>query len=166
MSKINDLLHKLKALAEKGIGGEKENAAAKLEQLMTKHGITLDQLESDEVKHQFIKHKDTFDSRVITQCVIKVLGSVQIYEARHVDGYDVTMWESTDAQYLEIKALTEFYRPLWADEVDFFFRAFVQKHVLLPPNPGVDKVDSKTSEKIQKMTRGMDDREYHKQLQK
>jgi len=165
MSKVNELLAKLKALAEQGVGGEKENAAAKLEQLMAKHGITPDQLESEEVKQQYITQENRYDSRVITQCVVKVMGPTQVYSADHKDGRKVVMWESTDVQYLEIKALTEFYRALWAEEVDFFFFTFVQKHRLLPPNAPVgEATNSKDIEKMRNMAKAMEDRQYHKQL--
>lgn len=43
-SKYLELAKKIKALADRGVGGEKINAAAMLELHMTRHGITMENI--------------------------------------------------------------------------------------------------------------------------
>lgn len=45
-----DVIKKLKALSDRGINGEKENATKLLNKLMKKYGITEEELEKSEVK--------------------------------------------------------------------------------------------------------------------
>lgn len=45
MDKKRELLQKLKALADRGVGGEKVNAQRKLDEYMRKHGYTLEDLD-------------------------------------------------------------------------------------------------------------------------
>jgi len=51
-------LKKLKALAERGIGGEKENAGQLLEKLCIKYGISQDDIDSPEERtNHWFKYK-------------------------------------------------------------------------------------------------------------
>ena len=45
--KTKERLKKLQALAERGVGGEKETAQRKLEQLLKANSLTLDDLETE-----------------------------------------------------------------------------------------------------------------------
>ena len=72
--KKKQLLNKLKALAERGIGGEKETAQRKLEELMRKYGIEEADL-SDEKKEGFkFKYKNKFEKKLILQIAYKTFG--------------------------------------------------------------------------------------------
>ncbi len=52
--KVIELAIKLKALAERGEGSEKDKARALMEKLLAKHGMTIDDLEVQELKwHSF-----------------------------------------------------------------------------------------------------------------
>lgn len=54
-----ELLKKLKALAERGVGGEKEGAQKKMEQLMKKYGIEdIDLLEEKVEDYDFRYHDE------------------------------------------------------------------------------------------------------------
>ena len=55
MSKNIELAKKLKALADKGIGGEKSNAEAMLNNLMKKHNITIEEIEGEKLMDFFFK---------------------------------------------------------------------------------------------------------------
>ena len=58
--KKKQLLNKLKALAERGVGGEKETAQRKLKKLMKKYDVEEADL-SDEKKENFeFKYKNKF----------------------------------------------------------------------------------------------------------
>ena len=55
MSKNIDLAKKLKALADRGVDGEKTNAEAMLNSLMKKHNITIEEIEGEELLDFFFK---------------------------------------------------------------------------------------------------------------
>ena len=60
--KKKQLLNKLKALAERGVGGEKETAQRKLKKLMKKYDVEEADL-SDEKKENFeFKYKNKFEN--------------------------------------------------------------------------------------------------------
>ena len=62
--KKKQLLNKLKALAERGVGGEKETAQRKLKELMKKYGVEEVDL-SDEKKENFkFKYKNKFEKQM------------------------------------------------------------------------------------------------------
>ena len=49
-----ELLKKLKALSDRGVSGEKENATELLKKLMKKYGISEEEIQEDEVKEIYI----------------------------------------------------------------------------------------------------------------
>ena len=65
------LLQKLKALAERGVGGEKEGAERKLKQLMAKYGVDRLELEEDQVSRYEIKYRGEFEKRLLSQIVYR-----------------------------------------------------------------------------------------------
>ena len=73
--KKKQLLNKLKTLAERGIGGEKETAQRKLKELMKKYGVEEIDL-SDEKKENFeFKYKNKFEKQLILQIANKTFGN-------------------------------------------------------------------------------------------
>lgn len=73
-----DLLRKLKALAEKGVGGEKINAQKKLEALMQKNGITEDELDEETAIECLFNISGIRERRLLMQIIYKVLEASQI----------------------------------------------------------------------------------------
>lgn len=68
-------IKKLQALAERGIGGEKETAAKMLQRLLEKNGIsTLEELEKEEVEYFLFSYKGRHEIKLLKQCIYKVLG--------------------------------------------------------------------------------------------
>ena len=113
-----DLLKKLKTLAEQGIGGEKETAQKKLEQLMQKYNVE--------------------EQELLLQVGYKVLGKKikeKMYEYRRGTGKKTTrIIECTKAEALRIRIEHEFYCNLWKEEQDFLFECFIQKHRIFTSN--------------------------------
>lgn len=67
-----ELLKKLKALADNGVGGERENAQAMLDKLLAKYDISAEALSDDEVSdHGFTYHSD-FERRLLSQLRAKI----------------------------------------------------------------------------------------------
>lgn len=68
-------IKKLQALAERGVGGEKETAAKMLQRLLEKNGIsTLEELEKEEAEYFLFSYKGRHEIKLLKQCIYKVLG--------------------------------------------------------------------------------------------
>lgn len=152
-NKKKQLLNKLKALAERGVGGEKETAQRKLEELMRKYGVEEADL-SDEKKEGFkFKYKNQFEKRLILQIANKTFGDewvdrIYIY-TRGIGKRSIILIECTKFEETQIRIEYEFYKELWKEEVEFLFKVFIQKHNIFDPNGSSknDTTEHKYSEK-------------------
>lgn len=63
---------KLQALAERGEGGEKVTAEKMLNKFLEKHGISFDDLESDEIIEREFKWKDELQRKLLFQLSVAV----------------------------------------------------------------------------------------------
>lgn len=71
----DEILTRLKALAERGIGGERENAARILSRLCEERGISPDDLGSDKIDfHQFNHKRGRPFGQLLYQCIYKTIG--------------------------------------------------------------------------------------------
>ena len=68
-------LERVKALAERGVGGEKENAEALLNRLMAKYGISEEDIEDTAERDYFIRYYNFWERKLIVQIAYKHLGS-------------------------------------------------------------------------------------------
>lgn len=136
--KKKQLLNKLKALAERGVGGEKETAQRKLEDLMRKYGVEEADL-SDEKKENFeFKYKNKFEKQLILQIANKTFGDEwfdRIYTySRGIGKRSIILIECTKFEETQIRIEYEFYKELWKEEVEFLFSVFIQKHNIFDLN--------------------------------
>lgn len=69
-----ELMKKLQRLAERGVGGEKEGAQKKLQQLMKKYNIEESDLSDDKLEDHEWKYHNDFELRLLKQTIYKVLG--------------------------------------------------------------------------------------------
>jgi len=133
-SKVIELAKKLKALADRGIGGEKENAIMFLERLMQQHGITYAEIEGEAVSEHrvyFIK-KDYDITRQIIASVIGKLSRANYSEYKYVqsNGKRAFGIVCSDADYLLIDAKLNFYLKAYEAELELFYHAFIQRNEL------------------------------------
>lgn len=173
-SKKEELLKKLKSLADRGDAGERENASAMLEKLMKKHGITLEEIDDDVQRVCAFRFKSETDRRVLAQVIYTVTGKAPCAvickngkRPRKTLGV-----ECTSAEQIEIEAKYEFYREAFLEELEAFYTAFAIKNRLFPPKEkdevfsgeDDDETDERKIMKAFEMARGLDDRQYLKQL--
>lgn len=131
--KNKELLLKLKALAERGVGGEKEVAERKLAQLMEKYGVESVDLEEDKEEDHEFRYQTDYEKMLLRQLFYKIVPdwSSKTYYYRSGKGkrtiYGITC---TKAQAIQIGIEYDFYKELWKEEVDFFFSCFIQKHAI------------------------------------
>ena len=161
---ILNLAKKIKALADRGEGGEKFNAELKLKSLMDQYGITMDELVDDPVCHHEIKihHKQT---HLFHQIVAMVMGrDFRLYTLRNRPTNYV--FDCTKSKFLELKMMFDFYWQKWVDDLKLFYAAFVHKNQLFPVDPVVSESQPNFDEllKLQRMMNSMDKHEYQKRI--
>ncbi len=131
MSNKTELLLKIKALAERGEGGEKESAQLFLSRLMDKYGITESDLNEETVECEWFRYKDELQRRLLNQIIYMVLGKVDAYK-RAGGNFKLVGVYCTTYQRIEIEANYEFYKNALADELNIFMSAFCSKNLIFP----------------------------------
>lgn len=167
-----ELLQKLKALAEKGVGGEKVNAQRKLAALMKKYGITEEDLSAEQQICCEFKYRTETELVLLKQTIYKVTNEISFYGFTYTaTGRKVARvlgCKCTRAQQLEIEFLFDFYKRTYKKDVDLFLRAFIQKHqifgVLKDGQKGAD-IDEETLRKMMMLSNGMSDDKPLKQIE-
>ena len=154
-----ELLKKVKALADQGIGGEKQNAEKLLASLMKKHGLTSLDIEEDETKRYFFK-AEGINRKILLQCVKRVNYNLRLYEykssyAKYAKLKGNSYIESTTAEYIQIQQMFDLYTKLYKKEVDIFFSAFLHANDLLaqPPEDQKQSLEDVSAEEYEKYMR-------------
>ena len=163
--KIIQLAKKLKALAERGIGGEKINAQNMLDKLLMENDLTIEQINEPDRKDHFFEYK--FKQRdILVQVIRSIMGNKSIYT---VTGKKTVICISCDnAEYIEIQAAFNVFWKAYEKELDLFLVAFVSKNKLFAAGPSDNDKPSTLTEiekyKIAKMSEGIDKYTNHKLL--
>lgn len=139
MDKKKELLKKLQALAERGVGGEKETAERKLKQLMKKYGIDKLEFEEDKLEEFEFKYSNPQEEQLIRQLFFKMFGKgwrSKSYTYRCGKGSkSIRGIECTKAEGIQLQIEYEFYKQLWQEEMKLFWDAFIQKHHIFSMRP-------------------------------
>jgi hypothetical protein len=130
MSKTIDLIIKIKALADRGEGGEKLNATKILQDLMAKHNITFDDIDGEKKDYEIFEYSRN-KHQILHQVMLMIMGKgLKIY------GYkgkrNAMVIECTKSQYLEIQAAFAFYWAAYERDLEIFTNAFIHKNRLIP----------------------------------
>lgn len=163
------LLQKIKrvqALAERGVGGEKDTAAAILDTLMKRYDITESDISAEREQLEWFKYKTDLERRLLLQVIYAITGKcasgcVGSYSGRQHKKVGI---ECTAAERLEIEISFEFYNAAIQTELERFYSAFLIKNQIYPP-PGKSEVDIPPPEersdeeafKLAAMIAGMDE---------
>jgi hypothetical protein len=134
---IKELMRKIHQLAEKGVGGEAENAQKKLATLLTRYGMTIDDITAEEMKTYPFRYTGKRDSTLLRQCAAKVMGKWRgeysfrrgqsKQKTREMIGFDLTATEHAD-----LTEMLAYYREAYEKECDAMLAAFIQHHELFP----------------------------------
>ena len=166
-----DLILKVAALAQQGVGGEKENAEALLNRLLKANNMTLADLEAaknPKRERMFFVGKPYFKN-LLAQIIFKVL---------NVSNYSITNYKLlkkigvglTDGQFVRVSVLFEIYSAALqrerqrlikrqAEERKILFTAFICKHELYPNQQNKNKKTALSEDKISKILQAMRDLE-------
>lgn len=170
MSKILELAKKLKALADKGVGGEAVNAAKKLELICLKHGINLEDLDDEKLQMGWFNVRPE-QRKFFIQVVSSVLGNDFDTYSRLKNGKkikDVVGIELKPAQIAEIEMKFSFYWRAYQEEHDIFYRAFIQTNQLYVKGSSAQKdLSAEEEEKLLRilaMAQALKKHQFRKQL--
>ncbi len=161
------LLQKIKrvqALAERGVDGEKDSAAALLETLMTRYNITEEDISAEREELAWFRYKTELERRLLLQVIYSITGKcaagcVGTRSGRH---WKQVGTECTAAERLEIEISFEFFNAAMKSELERFYTAFVNKSRIFPPPdkagfaPPPDEMSKEEALKLAAMMEGMD----------
>lgn len=143
-------LKKLKALAERGIGGEKENAQALLDKLCAKYEISPKSLDEEEERklRWFRYRKGAPFRKLLAQCIFKVMGKESKTYGPGESRKREFATECTAAEAIEIELDYEFYANALQIEITRLTEMFIQKNSLFPPGCETESECKLTEEDI------------------
>lgn len=130
------LIKKLQALAEQGVGGEKETAIKKMATLMAKYGVTEADLTDEKISDHEITYSGKYERKLLYQIFYRINHERSVYRYSHGAGRNtILIFRATEAEAVQARVEFEFYKDLWAEEVEFLFQCFVQKHRIFRNDP-------------------------------
>lgn len=176
--KIMDRLAKMKALADGGVGGERENAARLLEEVSRRYGVDLSALDGVEVekRHDF-KIANGWRKDLFIQLVS--LARLERYGSLDVDHLELYKWKlgpkckgeflkCTDSEWLEIMAKFTVLERDYQRQLKVFYRAFLEANDLLadckPPRTPT-KEEMQDAIRARRMALGIEKSQLRKQIE-
>jgi len=156
-------MRKLLALAQRGVGGEKDTAQRMLDKMLSRHKMTIDDLNVDARKEYRITLTKMEHRTILFQVLYKVL-NVDSIQYKHRPKYREVCVELTPAEYVETMEMFKQLTRQWDKEQERLMVAFVGKHELYSDQPakGERKFTQEELEAIYRMMAGMDDVELRK----
>jgi CRP-like cAMP-binding protein len=135
-------LKKLKALADRGIGGEKDNAAKLLAKMCEKYGISLEDVSGEDAMemHWFVHKQGDLYKRLMNQVMYRVFDDNRpIYkrgQERILGAY------CTAAEAVEVEMDYDFYLKALKEDMKRLYSMFIQKNKIFPPTFKSDAPDT------------------------
>jgi len=170
---MSEKMKGLKALAERGVAGEKEAAQKMLEKLMQKYDISEVDIGKETVELAWFRYRDELESNLINQIIYMVIGDCDMYSKRGKGNrkYKLVGAYCTAAERLEIELNFDFFNRAMQEELKFFYSAFLQKNKLFPPEEKArnsvsnDDMSSADLLKLSLMMEGMQRRTMTKMIE-
>ena len=143
--KVLKTLMALKALAERGEGGEKEKAHALFNKLLGKHGLTLEDLEIKDLKWQWFKVK-IYQRTFFNYIVDNVIGENWEQRQHETKKSEYCVF-CTNLDAIEIEGKFEFYWRVFQNDIPDFMKAFFRENKLFPKDADYSRDMSDLSER-------------------
>jgi len=131
MELLIDKLKKIEALAKCGIGGERETAQRMLDALCKKHGITLDQIISQDKQGYRFSVQNKLDATLLAHVVLHVCQTSQIANWKRGR---LRFYELTKAQAIDVEDCFNHFRRAWRKQLADMMAAFVNANHLFAPD--------------------------------
>ncbi|EHK2887975.1 hypothetical protein J7G16_002818 [Vibrio parahaemolyticus] len=136
--KVKVRLYKLLELTERGVGGEKKNAEARLDALLAKYNIKKDEFIEVEQSQEFsLSYKSNFERRLLCQ----IAWSIGIEDVWKVRGINSLLVDCSPAIFAELKLKFAIYRKALQDEFELTFHAFIHRQSLYSKNSSNESDD-------------------------
>lgn len=147
--KLLNRLRKVLALAERGIGGEKENAQRMLEKLMAKYDLDIEDLEGESVQCYWWNYDNRFEADLLKQVYGKVKDITQIsyYKGDRKFGFDLTK-----AEYLDMDVHYTVLRKDLKTHIEDAYNAFIAANDVYPETSS-GRIRQRTSEELERLER-------------
>jgi hypothetical protein len=174
-------IKKVKALAEGGIGGEKEAAQRLLETLCAKYGVTPEELNEEQKKEYMFRVRNSV-LKLFLQVYTFMFDATERYEndlhyykKKGVNDHFIGC-DFTPSEYIEFSQLWEWHRQNYLVERkrmrELFEKAYIKKHSLYP-NEIRDEYRASKKKKdtlqdlnaIMALTNICSDKTFHKQIE-
>lgn len=157
-------LNALKALAEKGAPGEKENAQRMLSMFIKKYSISMDELYDEQKELHFFPYSQEIERRLLSQVIYAVTGRDSYGCKGALSGRKRKKLgvECTLSEKIEIETNFAFYKRALQEELDIFFAAFANKNNIFPADceakddSTATEEEKRRVEKISWLMTGMD----------
>lgn len=166
----DDLIKKVKALADSGVGGEKTNAEALLRKLMVKYGLSEEDISSADsieftVKAPLKGYERKLFIQILHKCGYDPDGAFCLVAARKTEW----VFKSSLSTKIDFLERWNFYKTHFIEDLDTFFLAFLYRNHLMLENNGNDqKPDEETLLKHRKalnMHVGLEQHKFHKAIE-
>jgi hypothetical protein len=154
MNRTIELAKKLKALADRGVDGEKMNAEKMLQDLMAKHSLTIEDIEGEKVDYEIFEYSQK-KHQILRQIMYMVMG-----KGLNIFGYrgnrNALVIECTKSQVIEIKASFDFFWAAYERDLERFTDAFIHKNRLIPHDADQIDVSNLTENEIRELKKTME----------
>lgn len=141
IEKVKSLIKKLHSLSERGLQAEADVAQGKINELLDKYNLKLTEVISDARKDFAFSFKSKFERKLFWCIYFHTLEdwNRRIYTMGRKEYVSLT-----NAEYIEIDLLFNYYRKAWGKDIAFVFKAFIFKHKLFPKDRSVNKDKERT----------------------
>ena len=163
-NKIIELAKKIKALAEKGKGGERNAAKEKLERICQKYNISESELSiSDVTKNYYIVINDSNERELLINVCCMIL---DVPGFKWKEKNNCICIHITQPEYENINSAFEYYRDMYNDYKRYLMQGIISRHAIgyipkhqtytqeniqqdIPPTPSEDIKDEEKEQKTE-----------------
>lgn len=131
-NKLEAKLLKIKALAERGEGGEKESAIKLYQKLLKKYDIDEKSLQKEKLNKHWFTYTNDIEENLLVQVFYMVTGDPEYFRRRSRAHGNQCGCMCTDFEKTEIRFYFEFYKDALNQELEAFLMAFKLKNHLFP----------------------------------
>ena len=131
-NKLEAKLLKIKALAERGEGGEKEAAIKMNQKLLKKYDIDEKALQKDKLSKHWFTYETDIEENLLVQIFYMVTGDPEYFRRTSRTRGTQCGCICTDFEKTEIRFYFEFYKDALNQELEAFLMAFKLKNHLFP----------------------------------
>ncbi|MDY5846357.1 MAG: hypothetical protein SPJ92_07500 [Bariatricus sp.] len=131
-NKLEAKLLKIKALAERGEGGERESAIKLYQKLLKKYDIDEESLQKDTLSKHWFTYESDIEENLLVQIFYMVTGDAEYFRRQSRTHGTQCGCICTNFEKTEIRFYFEFYKDALQQELEAFLMAFKLKNHLFP----------------------------------